>query len=170
MCNQSHPQPHGGGGVTYKWLVHYLKSWGPVWIPIPERIFPNLNSNSFHSVLQNHHIEKDQNSQIYPPLEQPMNRSASWQNQKNDCVLIEDSDQPGHPPSLIRDIAVRSMGRYPSCLHADREDPDQTDLSLRWVHRSFCWFCHEAAQFISQCSSKIIMLKRTKIPKSFIHH
>ena len=22
----------------------------------------------------------------------------------------------------------------------------QADLSLRWAHRSFCWFCHEAAQ------------------------
>ena len=22
----------------------------------------------------------------------------------------------------------------------------QADLSLRWVHRPFCWFCHEAAQ------------------------
>ena len=21
----------------------------------------------------------------------------------------------------------------------------QADLSLRWAHRSFCWFCHEAA-------------------------
>ena len=21
----------------------------------------------------------------------------------------------------------------------------QTDLSLRWPHGSFCWFCHEAA-------------------------
>ena len=27
------------------------------------------------------------------------------------CALSEDSDQPGHPPSLIRVFAVRSMGR-----------------------------------------------------------
>ena len=26
------------------------------------------------------------------------------------CALSEDSDQPGHPPSLIRVFAVRSMG------------------------------------------------------------
>ena len=26
------------------------------------------------------------------------------------CAPSEDSDQPGHPPSLIRVIAVRSMG------------------------------------------------------------
>ena len=23
----------------------------------------------------------------------------------------------------------------------------QADLSLRWAHRSFCWFCHDAAHF-----------------------
>ena len=28
--------------------------------------------------------------------------AASWQNQQNDCAPSEDSDQPGHPPSLIR--------------------------------------------------------------------
>ena len=31
-------------------------------------------------------------------------------------------------------------------LHADSEDSDQADLSLRWLHMSFCWFWHEAAQ------------------------
>ena len=43
----------------------------------------------------------------------------------------------------------------PMFLHADSEDSwsdwvdAQTGLSLRWAHRSFCWFCHEAAQFFS---------------------
>ena len=36
--------------------------------------------------------------------------AISWQNQQNDCVPSEDSDQPGHPPSLIRVFAVHSMG------------------------------------------------------------
>ena len=32
-------------------------------------------------------------------------------------------------------------------LHVDSENSDaQADLSLHWAHRSFCWFCHEAAQ------------------------
>ena len=44
----------------------------------------------------------------------------------------------------------------PSFLYADSEDSDQTgrsdwadaqaDLSLRWAHMSFGWFCHEAAK------------------------
>ena len=34
--------------------------------------------------------------------------AATWQNQKkNECATNEDSDQPGHPPSLIRVFAVR---------------------------------------------------------------
>ena len=33
--------------------------------------------------------------------------AATWQNQQSDCASSEDSDQPGHPPSLIRVFAVR---------------------------------------------------------------
>ena len=29
--------------------------------------------------------------------------------------------------------------------HADSED---ADLSLRWAHRSFCWFCHAVAHLM----------------------
>ena len=36
--------------------------------------------------------------------------AALWQNQQNDCASSEGSDQPGHPPSLIRAFAMRSMG------------------------------------------------------------
>ena len=36
--------------------------------------------------------------------------ATTWQNQQNECAPSEDSDQPGHPPSLIRVFAVRSMG------------------------------------------------------------
>ena len=32
--------------------------------------------------------------------------AATWQNQQNESVTSEDSDQPGHPPSLIRVLAV----------------------------------------------------------------
>ena len=33
--------------------------------------------------------------------------AATWQNQQNECAPSVDSDQPGHPPSLIRVFAVR---------------------------------------------------------------
>ena len=38
--------------------------------------------------------------------------AASWQNQQCGCAPSEDSDQPGHPPSLFRVFAVRSMGSH----------------------------------------------------------
>ena len=45
------------------------------------------------------------------------------------------------------------VAKGPSFLHADSEDwsgwaDAQADLSLRWVHMLFCWFCHDAAQFL----------------------
>ena len=49
-------------------------------------------------------------------------------------ALSKDSVQPGHPPNLIRVFAVRM-----------KKHSAQADLSLRWAHIPFCWFCHEAA-------------------------
>ena len=60
------------------------------------------------------------------------------------CAPSEDSDQPGHPPSLIRVFAVRmkkaQVLSYPLSaqrgLWSDWADA-QADLSLRWAHRPF---------------------------------
>ena len=35
------------------------------------------------------------------------NWATSWRNQQSECAPSEDSDQPGHPSSLIRIFAVR---------------------------------------------------------------
>ena len=74
--------------------------------------------------------------------------AAPWQNQQNDCAPSEDSDQPGHPPSLIRVFAVRTNSAwvlsYP--LSAQRRlirlggCPGWSEASLG--AQSFCWFCH----------------------------
>ena len=68
----------------------------------------------------------------------------------------EDSDQPGHPPSLIRVFVVRMkepLGPYYSLSAQRRLRSDwsiaQADLSLRWAHRSFCWFCYDVAHFFT---------------------
>ena len=63
----------------------------------------------------------------------------------------EDSDQPGHLPRLFRVFAVHMKKQGPQLLLSAlrRLWSDwavaQADLSLRWPHRPFCWFCHEAA-------------------------
>ena len=65
------------------------------------------------------------------------------------CAPSEDSDQPGHPSSLIRVFAIRMKKAlilsYPLSaqrrLWSDWADA-QADLSLRWAHMPFCCFCH----------------------------
>ena len=73
--------------------------------------------------------------------------AASWQNQQNECAPSEDSDQPGHLPSLIRVFAVCMKKpwilSYPLSaqqrLWSDWADA-QADLSLRWAHSHFVGF------------------------------
>ena len=73
--------------------------------------------------------------------------AASWQNQSNGCAPSEDSDQPGHPPSLIRVFAVRMKKAWvlshplsaQQRLWSDWADA-QADLSLRWAHSHFVGF------------------------------
>ena len=73
--------------------------------------------------------------------------AATWQNQQSECAPSEDSDQPGHPPSLIRFFAVRMKKAwalsYPLSaqrrLWSDWADA-QADLSLRWAHSHFVGF------------------------------
>ena len=68
------------------------------------------------------------------------------------CAPSKDSDQPGHPPSLIRVFAVCMKKAwvlsYPMStqqrLWSDWADA-QADLFSLGI-QSFCWFCHEAAQ------------------------
>ena len=48
-------------------------------------------------------------------------------------------------------VCAQWVAKDLSFHHADSEDwsdwaDAQDDLSLRWAHMPFCWFCHEAAQ------------------------
>ena len=69
------------------------------------------------------------------------------------CAPSKVSDQPGHPSSLIRVFTVHMTTPWVlGCplsaqrrLLSDWADA-QADLSLRWAHMPFRWFCHEAAQ------------------------
>ena len=73
--------------------------------------------------------------------------AATWQNQQCGCAPSKDSDQPGHPPSLIRVFAVRMKKprvlSYP--LSAQRRHwsdwaDAQADLSLHWAQTLFVGF------------------------------
>ena len=64
------------------------------------------------------------------------------------CAPSEDSDQPGHPPSLIRVFAVRFMGSLGPMFSSGGQRSlwsdwavAQADLSPRWAHCHFvCFF------------------------------
>ena len=73
--------------------------------------------------------------------------ATTWQNQQNEWAPSEDSDQPGHPPSLIRVSAVRIKKAwvlsYPLSpqqrLWSDWANA-QADRSLCWAHTHFVGF------------------------------
>ena len=84
---------------------------------------------------------------------------ATWQNQQNECVPSKESDQPGHPPSLIRvfDVRMKKAWVFSYPISAQQSlwsywADAQADLSLRWAHSPFvdfvmsrlkycvCWF------------------------------
>ena len=83
--------------------------------------------------------------------------ASTWQYQQIVCAPSEDSDQPGHPPSLIRVFATRVKKvwvlRCPVSaqrrLWSDWADAE-ADLSFRWVYMPICWFCPGVAHISSQ--------------------
>ena len=91
--------------------------------------------------------------------------ATTWQNQQTECAPSEDSDQPGHPPSLIRVFAVRSMGSegpsVSSCaqrrLWSDSADAE-ADLSLRWAHTHFVGFVTSRLIFLMTLTLRRLIL------------
>ena len=82
-------------------------------------------------------------SLLYEPAHDETNKMT--------CAPSVDSDQPGHPSSLIRVFAVRLKKHwvlsYPLSaqqrLWSDWAEA-QADLGLHWAHTSYCWFCRAA--------------------------
>ena len=75
------------------------------------------------------------------------NMSPDMTKPTTECAPSDDSDQPGHPPSLISVFAVRMkkawVVSYPLSAHqrlwSDWADA-QADLSLSWTHSHFVGF------------------------------
>ena len=86
-----------------------------------------------------------------PLSEQPpeaMSSNEQRNDKTNDCAPSEDSDKPGHPPSLISLFAVHMKKAWvlsyplstPRRLWSDWVDA-QADLSLHWTHTHFVAPC-----------------------------
>ena len=74
------------------------------------------------------------------------------------CAPSKDSDQPGHPPSLIRVFAVRMKKAW--VLSYPLSASEEYDPSLRWGHKSVCWFCHVVAHVLKD----LMILCTTVLP------
>ena len=84
--------------------------------------------------------------------------AATWQNQQNECAPSENSDQPGHPPSLIRVFVRLWVAKDTSFLHADSEDSDQTGRMprLTFAGRTVTLLvCHVAAHLWETWEKKV---------------
>ena len=68
------------------------------------------------------------------------------------CVHSEDSDQPGHPPSLIRVFTVHMKKAwvlsYPLSAQRSLIRLGRCQCWSLLGAQSFCWFSHEAAQIL----------------------
>ena len=148
----SHQLIHTGGYLSLEQLkpawqryiaspkANHLADWA-IWSYIGTPSFIGLGCSSSPSV----HSTSHQTFKTYEPPHDKTNKLA--------CAPSEDSDQPGYPPSLIRVFTVRMKKAwvlsYPLSaqrrLWSDWADA-QADLSLRWAHMQFCWFCHDVAQ------------------------
>ena len=89
--------------------------------------------------------------------------AALWQNQQCGCAPSEDSDQPGHPPSLIRVFAVRMKKAWvlSYLLSAQRRiwsdwADAQADLSLHWAHSHLVGFVMRRLSF--SCGNIIVTM------------
>ena len=105
--------------------------------------FVSLTSldNLLWNYLQNKKKQKQKNNANLSPHEPPHDKTN-----KVACAPSEDSDQPTQSDQSSLS-AWRNIGSL-ATHWAHNKDSDQTDLSLRWAHMPFCWFCHEAAQMI----------------------
>ena len=82
-------------------------------------------------------------------MSHPMTKPTKWHVRPAKISL-------GIPPRLIRVFAVRmkkpGVLSYPLSAQRRRLWSDwadaQADLSFRWAHRTFCWFCDETAQLL----------------------
>ena len=116
-----------------------------LWTLYYSNMHPFESMTSANMVFKNAHISNGFDDALLLILYNTYIWAMTWRNQQNESASSEDSDQPGHPPSLTNVFAVRMekawVLSYP--LSAQRRlwsDLAQADLSLRWVHTYFVGF------------------------------
>ena len=88
---------------------------------------------------------RDNTIKVFEPPHVKTNKMA--------CALSKDSDQIGHPPSLIRVFAVGMKKAWVLSYTLSTQRrlwSDSADPSLCWAHMPFYWFCHEATHLLAR--------------------
>ena len=80
--------------------------------------------------------------------------AATWQNQQNECAPSEDSDQPGHPPSLIRVFAVRM--KKPWVLSYSLSASEGSDQTGRMPRSIWVFAGHKLIFLVLSCRGSFV--------------
>ena len=88
--------------------------------------------------------------------------ATTWQNQQNECAPSEDSDQPGHPPSLIRVFAVRMKKSWVISYPLSAQRRPWSSLGAQLL----CRFCREAAHMLQVLPTIAVKLQKSSCRNS----
>ena len=109
----------------------------------------SILTSKHDKLTRNHSCQYSQGNAIW---------TATWQNHQNECVPSEDSDQPGHPPILVRVFAVRLMDRqgpkFSSC--------GQRRLWSDWADATLLGFVMRRLIYFYLTGSLIMQMSRIK--------
>ena len=65
--------------------------------------------------------------------------------------MTKQTKLPVRPAKTQISLSSAQSDQSPCCPHEETLGhflASQADLSLRWAHMPFCWFCHDAAHFV----------------------
>ena len=120
------------------WIIDSLKNYNSI-----HKLFKLSNCNG--KSIQKNNKRATKTCTHHHAREKKYKWATSWRNQQNDLCAQQ----------RLRSVWSESLqcaqwvAKVSSCgqrgLWSDWADA-QADLSLRWAHRSFCWFCCEMAQ------------------------
>ena len=116
------------------------------------------SANKAKSISQDHYSAVTGSDYTTHPWNEPPHDKTNKMTVHPAKTQISQGIRPVWLETLLS--AWRKIGSL--AIHwAHSEDSDQTGRmpKLIWAHRSFCWFCHDAAQIFLLSMRKTIMLK-----------
>ena len=153
-CGYSLESPRQGYSNAYQQQMFYGELWKMI-----SKLSSDTHLIKWAASWQNQHDDLCAQRRLRSAWAFAQSESA-WRNIKSSAIQwarCKDSDQTGRICRAVR-MKKHWVLSYPLSalqrLWSDWADA-QADLSLRWAHRSFCWSCHEVAQFVFLTSDDV---------------